>query len=270
MDLLNTAGAKLRSSPHLSTRHHETLFGITTENSNKWASLLWVSGGNLNASKCLYYYMKPKYNFNKHTITYASETKAPGKIEIHDPSTQTVNPLTCYEPSTAKRTLGVMLAPDGNSKLQFSSSKDKVTTFLNHLRCSHLNNKTKWAAINTVLEPAILYPLMASQCTNKEMEHIDKIVPKAKCQALGLNEHFPRAILHSPMHLGRLGLHTGMSKTTTTRINYFLHHTRLKTEVEKKLETSISFLQMEIGIIDHFLQTSYAMYSHLATKTLMK
>ncbi len=27
---------------------------------------------------------------------------------------------------------------------------------------------------------------------------------------------------------------------------------------------------MEIGIIDHFLQLSHAMYSHLATKTLMK
>lgn len=53
-DLLNAAGAGLRSSPHLTTKDREELFSIATDNSNKWASLLWISGGNLNSSKCFY------------------------------------------------------------------------------------------------------------------------------------------------------------------------------------------------------------------------
>lgn len=33
----------------------------------------------------------------------------------------------------------------------------------------------------TILDPAMLYLLMVSQSTNKEMEQIDKILSKAPC-----------------------------------------------------------------------------------------
>jgi hypothetical protein len=120
------------------------------------------------------------------------------------------------------------------------------------------------------MEPAVLYPIMACACTDKEMTTLDKTLSKAKCHALGLNEHFPRAILHGPLHLGGMGIHTAQTKTMTTRITYFLFHTRMQTEVGQNLEASIAYLQLEIGTITHFLQTSYHIYGHLATNTLMK
>jgi hypothetical protein len=59
-------------------------------------------------------------------------------------------------------------------------------------------------------------------------------------------------------------------KKITTRINYFFYHTRLGTDVGKKLETSIAFLQLESGLCTDFLSSSYTMYEHLVTPTLMK
>jgi hypothetical protein len=142
--------------------------------------------------------------------------------------------------------------------------------YLNRIKNSRLNKKAKWKAITTVLEPAVLYPLMACSCKDKEMDHLDKTLSKAKCHALGLNEHFPRAVLHGPVSLGGLGIHSGQTKTTTTRINYFLYHTRMDTTIGHKLDASVAFLQMEIGTIRYFLEMPYHMYGFLATHTLMK
>ncbi len=87
---------------------------------------------------------------------------------------------------------------------------------------------------------------------------------------LGLNEHFPRAVLHGPLSLGGLEIHTAQTKTTTSRINCFLNHTRMDTTIGHKLDASIAYLQLEIGTITHFLESPYHIYSYLATNTLMK
>jgi hypothetical protein len=87
-DMLNDIGAGLRQSKHLTERDREQLFTTATNNSNTWASLLWISGGQLNTNKCYYYFLKPKYCFNSQSIKYTSKQKARGDIIIQNPSTQ--------------------------------------------------------------------------------------------------------------------------------------------------------------------------------------
>jgi hypothetical protein len=246
------------------------MFNIATNNSNAWATLIWISGGKLNMDKCFYYFLQPKYNFNTNSIKYLPIHKTPGDITINNPSTSTPQMINRIEPHVAKRTLGVLLAPDGNSREQLKKSHEMAHAYLNRFCCSRLNKHTKWTAIHAVMEPAVLYPLMACSCTNKEMSNLDKIISKAKCHALGLNKHFPRAVLHGPLSLGGMAVHTAQTKTTTSRINYFLFHTRMDTTIGAKLDASTAFLQLEIGTLDHFLQTPFNICSVLATDTLMK
>lgn len=103
-----------------------------------------------------------------------------------------------------------------------------------------------------------------------DMQHLDKILSNAKCQALGLNEHFPRAVLHGPTSLGGIGVQTAISKTTTSRINYFFYHTRLTTKVGEKLATSIAYLQIESGLFQHFFSSPFHIYGHYMTTSLAK
>jgi hypothetical protein len=44
------------------SRNHT--FEQANNNTRAWTNLMWTSGGNLNPSKCFYYYIKPQYNFN--------------------------------------------------------------------------------------------------------------------------------------------------------------------------------------------------------------
>ncbi len=72
------------------------------------------------------------------------------------------------------------------------------------------------------------------------------------------------------MALGGMELPNTISKTTSTRLNYFFYHTRSNTTIGKKLDASITFLQIEIGTFQQFFTLPFTQYGHLATKTLVK
>jgi hypothetical protein len=271
-EMLNANGTPmpLDNPIKISPEERAYLFQIANLNTDKWTRILWISGGNLNLNKCFYYYLQPSYNHGSQKVTYANSRKAPGNIVVTNPATNTAITIQRVEPREAKRTLGVMMAPDGNAMTQYRTSKEKATTYLNRIKHSKLPNHAKWKAITTVLEPAVLYPLMANCNTRNEMMKIEKILSKAKCHALGLNEHFPRAVLHGPTNLGGIGIPKAVSKTTTSRINYFFFHTRMETKVGEKINASLAYLQIESGLLQPFLTSSYATYGHYITKTLMK
>ena len=98
---------------------------------------------------------------------------------------------------------------------------NKTRTFIGKIKHSKLTPQAKWTAITSILESEVHYPLMATLCEPKELDKVERVITRAKCSALGLNEHFPRAILYGPLQYGGMGLPTTKSKTAITRINYF-------------------------------------------------
>ncbi len=269
-DMLNIQGITTNNNSDLSLQPHEQLFEYANKNSNIWAELQWISGGDLNFNKCFCYYIDPHYDYKTNSIKYTSKYKAPGEITVTNPATKQPAPLIREEPHTARRTLGVHLAPNGNSTTQTKVCIEKAKSFLGKLRHSKLPQQTKWKAITTVMSPGVLYPLVASTCTKDELDRIDRVIASAKCNALGLNEHFPRALLYGPLSYGGMQLPTAHASTVIERINYFLYHTRLSTNIGQKLEISLAFTQLETGLLQPFLSSSYTSYGTYATSTLMK
>jgi hypothetical protein len=92
------------------------LFQAATENTRIWTSLLWLSGGNLNSSKCFYYYIHPKYNFKQLTIAYLTEKNIPGNIFITNPATNLTTTLTRIAPTETHRTFGVFMTRKGMAR----------------------------------------------------------------------------------------------------------------------------------------------------------
>lgn len=178
--------------------------------------------------------------------------------------------LARLEPSHARRTLGVILAPNGDGKPQIDKSLHKAQTFLGKIKHSKLTSTAKWTAITSIMEPKVSYPLMATLFEPSDLDQIERVITRAKCNALGLNTHFPHAVLHSPLKYGGMAIPTTLSRTATTRIIYFLYHIRQSSKVGIKLDASVTFLQLEIGIFQSFLLSPYESYGYLATKTLIK
>jgi hypothetical protein len=269
-DMLNLKGVNVENIDPNIQQQHETLFDHATKNSNIWAELQWISGGDLNQSKCFSYFIDPYYDYKKETIKYTSKYKAPGTILMKNPVNNSTTTITREEPHTARRTLGVHLAPNGDSSTQTRLCIEKAATFLGKLKHSKMPQKTKWKAINTVMSPGVLYPLMSSTCSKKELDKIEKVMASAKCNALGLNEHFPRALIYGPSCYGGMQLPTTHASATIERINYFLYHIRTSSKIGKKLDISLAFLQLETGLLTPFLSSSYERYGAFATHTLIK
>jgi hypothetical protein len=96
--------------------------------------------------------------------------------------------LQDLSPDDARRTLGAIISPTGSGS-------------------SQLKHKAKWAAINTVIKPAILYPLVNIFFTEKDIQHLNSMTSRMKCLALGLNRIFEGGHFTWP-HLSRGHWHT--------------------------------------------------------------
>jgi len=258
---LNNLGA-MNHIPPEQELNHPSLLQLATKNSQKWADLMWMSGGNLNLGKCFFYAFQPSINYKSNTICYYKIPSDSG-ISITNPAIGADVVLQSLNPDDSCHTLGVILSPDGQGKTHLKITLNKAKEFYGKFMNSSVSQKAKWAAISTVLEPAIIYPLVNSYFSMENIKPIDSILSQMKCVALGLNRHFPRVILHGPLLLGGLGIPSSLEKNAKDRLNYFLFNTRCPSTISSKFDISIVYTQIEIGTFEQFFSTSYHEYGHL-------
>jgi len=170
-------------------------------------------------------------------------------------------------PTSARRTLGVILAPDRNCKTQISHSLRKAKEFLGKIRNSFLSQKRKWVAFNSVIEPAILYPMVNTLFHTKDISPVVSVLSQMQCSALGLNRNFHCAVHHGPMSLDGLGVPPADQKITRDRV-YFLFNMWRTSTISCKFNISLIYTQLEIGLFCQFFSSSYLRCGHLTTTSI--
>jgi hypothetical protein len=81
-------------------------------------------------------------------------------ISIRNPADNKQTPLECIPSSTCWRTLGVLLSPEGHGCTQSIFLLQRAKEFLGKFRNTNISPRARWLAITTVIEPAVLYPLL--------------------------------------------------------------------------------------------------------------
>jgi len=127
-------------------------------------------------------------------------------ITLYNPANKSSIPLTHVNHSVARHKLGVLLCPDGNGTSQILHSIQKAHDFFGKLRNSSLSQKAQWLAVDYVVKPAVMYPLMNSFFQIADIQPIVSVISQLRCLALGLNRHFPMALFYGPPGLGGIGL----------------------------------------------------------------
>jgi len=170
-----------------------------------------------------------------------------------------------YKAHEANRTLGVQWAPDGNVVKEIKGGLEKAKKWAASLRRAQLSNVDRWVAYNSCVKPALLYPQVPQQCDPEDMAPIQTEVDRIVCHALGLNEHFPRAVLHGSVEGGGMGVPTLWAEALADKAVYFLHHVRRQDEVGRQLSLSMALTQVELGVGVPFFELSYEEWGHLVT-----
>lgn len=146
----------------------------------------------------------------------------------------------------------------------------KIDKYLGKTSNCQLSNLQKWKVLKMIVEPGVLYPLMAALYSLEDLEIIIRRFSAAYCHALGINIHLPRAVLYGPADMGGLEIPNLHTLLLVIWLTCFPYHTRLQTQVGKKLEISITLLQLEVGLVSSVLQAPFTRYKHLGTPSLVR
>ena len=113
----------------------------------------------------------------------------------------------------------------------------------------------------------ILYPLIGHNCVAEDLQFIQQPVDREVLHTLGLNGHFPRAVLHAPLLYGGLGSHTIHAHHVIEKLLLFVHHIRENGQIKETLMTSMSTTQIECGVSVPFFSLSADIWNPLVTST---
>jgi hypothetical protein len=130
-----------------------------------------------------------------------------------------------------------------------------------------MSKRERWVTLNSVIEPAIIYPMVTVSYTRQEFHPIQSGISQLQCAALGLNRNFSHAVLHSSPLLGGLGIPSPTQKNTKDGVNCFFYNIRRDSIISKKLAISIIYTQLESGCFQQFFTCSFLQYGHLVTQT---
>ena len=266
----NMEGLALRREDELEgmsrSDKEQLLLAATNENAMKWVKYTSFGGGLVNKTKSFVYFIKPTQDPDTGRYTYAKQAECPGRVVLPDhDDPDIVVEAGRYEAEEAQRTLGLMVAPDGNVAAEIRKQRDRVRKWATSLVRSDLSNQDKWVAYNSCIKPAVLYPMMGQQIDAEALASVQTKVDEMLCHALGLNSHFPRAVLHGPVELGGMGVPPLWVESLTEKLSYFFHHTRIADTVGQELKTSVAILQLELGCGVSFFELPFETWGRLAT-----
>lgn len=134
-------------------------------------------------------------------------------------------------PTQMREILGVLISSNGSANTQLTLYIEKISIFTGKPYNCHISNCLPWKAIKMILEPGILYPLMATIYDLKELKLLETKLAQLYCHALDLYIHFPQAVLYGPAEVGGLDIASLQAMLTTIHLNCFLYHTKQQTHI---------------------------------------
>lgn len=186
-------------------------------------------------------------------------------IHIKNPSTGASHCINGMTPQDLRWMLGAIISPDGSGSKQIQHLIYKAKEIFGNFVNSSLSQQDKWIAVTSVIEPSLIYPLVSTFYYEKDIHPLDSITSEMKCLSLGLNWHFPHAILHGPTQLGGIQIPSTSQKNSKDRLTYFLYNIRGNSTITTKLNIAIIYTQVEVEFFEQFFALSYFNTGHLVS-----
>ena len=231
-----------------------------------WNGGLRTTGGALDPKKTHWYLLDFLW---RHGIWSYAGLDNNNKLTMLDPDDNRVD-LQQLPVHIGMRTLGVILAPDGNNKDQLAALLDKAEQWADLISTGHLDRKEAWRALNSTILKALEYPLTATTLTQEETTKIFAPIRQAALPASGIVRTFPTAIAHAPLKYQGLAIPDLYATQQTKHIMTLLKFGGTNTVTGNLIQQSIELLKIEIGISRPLHEISITKVEQLATNSWVK
>jgi hypothetical protein len=199
--------------------------------------------------------------------TYADAMTKDLKITNPD---GTNSPIKQEKVTESKKTLDIYDSPSRGNEGHLSFIANKATQWVNRMKSGHLPSHVAWLAYKHQLWPSLRYGL--GTMTNK-MEVADKLLNETDYKMLNILGIFCNVStglqkLHTTF--GGFGLFSLPTEQLISRVNMLFQHNHVSTNLSRKLDTLLRYLQLQLGTPQSPLTLDFTKWGHLAPLSWVK
>jgi hypothetical protein len=231
------------------------------ENVNHWNGAIRATGGALDPNKTHWYLID--FLWRQGVWKYAG-IDANNQLTMLDSDGKKVQ-LQQLPVSKGMRTLGVILAPDGNNEDQVQALLEKAEQWAELISTGHLERAEAWRALNSTILKALEYPLTATTLTQQETTKIFAPIRKTALPASGIVRTFPTAIAHAPLQYQGLGIPDLYATQQIKHVMTLLKFGGTNTVTGAMIQYSLELFKLEIGVSRRLQELRLADCAFLAT-----
>ncbi len=169
-----------------------------------------------------------------------------------------------------KKTLGIYDTPAGGNKGHLDHIKSKATTWINRMTNGHLPSYIAWVAYRHHLQPGLRYGL--GTMTN-DIEPAARLLDNANYKTLnvlGIFRNDTKGLQKIHTTFGIFRLFNLLTEQLISRVNMFFQHYHVSTNLSKKLDASLGYLQLQVGTPHNPFTQDYSKWGSLAPLSWVK
>jgi hypothetical protein len=186
--------------------------------------------------------------------------------DIHDMH----KPVRRMNPHDAEETLGVWIAPDGNTEIQCKKLLEKAIMWADQMRTGLIRREETWLALQSTIWQTLCYPLNAMNLSMQQCNAIMSPILNYALPAMGICRNFPRALVHSSTkHMG-LGIKHIHTLQEIAHLKDLIHHAYVKSTTGLLYRTSLEYLLLEVDMDVNLTAVDFPTFHMLATDSLIK
>lgn len=170
----------------------------------------------------------------------------------------------------AEETLGVWIAPNGDTTVQCEKLVEKSKIWAYHMRTGVIRKDEAWLAMQSTIWRTFCYPLNAVNLSKKQSEAIMSPVLHYALPAMGICRNFPRAVVFSSLKHAGIGIKHIHTLQEIARLKDILQHKSSDTMTGRLYQSSLEYLLLELGMGTELHKIDYIQYQILATNSLIK
>ncbi len=172
--------------------------------------------------------------------------------------------------TTTKKTLGIYDAPVGGNKGHLDYIRSKATTWINRMANGHLPSHIVWVAYRHQLWPGLRYGLGTMTNKIKPAATLLDEVDYKTLNVLGILRNITKGLCKIHTTFGGFGLFNLATEQLISRVNMFFQHYHVSTNLSKKLDAFLGYLQLQVGTPQNPFTQDYSRWGELAPMLWIK
>jgi hypothetical protein len=225
----------------------------------QWSNLLNATGGMLKPEKCFGYLL----NYTCTDGEWSYTDIVPRELLITNPD-GSKSLIKQEEVTESRKALGMYDSPAGGNDRHQAYIKSKATQWVNRMMNGHLPSHIAWVAYRQQLWPGLRYGLGTMTNNMKPTSILLDNVDYKTLNVLGILWNVTKGLRRLHTTFGGFGMFNLPTGQLIKCGNMFFQQYHVSTNLSKKLDASLRYLQLQIGTPHNPFMLDYTKWGALA------